>query len=106
MKEIVMNVLLKIIAISLLSLASAFSYAANSREDRRADQQQQGNGRSVQQEQPRRSQENSGNSSQRNSPDAGSSDNSRKHGRLTPEERRDLRRQINEAGQDIYLRKP
>lgn len=29
----------------------------------------------------------------------------RKPGRMTPEERRALRRQINEAGQDIYSRK-
>ena len=27
-------------------------------------------------------------------------------GRMTPEERRDLRRQINEAGQDIYINAP
>jgi hypothetical protein len=30
----------------------------------------------------------------------------RGHNRLTPDERRDLRRQINEAGQDIYNRSP
>jgi uncharacterized membrane protein YebE (DUF533 family) len=30
----------------------------------------------------------------------------RRNGRLTPEERRDLRRQINEAGQDIYANNP
>jgi hypothetical protein len=31
-----------------------------------------------------------------------SNDNSRKHGKMTPEERRALRRQIDEAGHDIY----
>ena len=31
---------------------------------------------------------------------------SRRNGRLTPDERRDLRRQINEAGQDIYSTPP
>ena len=31
---------------------------------------------------------------------------SRRVGRLTPDERRDLRRQINEAGQDIYANPP
>ncbi|MCU6499626.1 hypothetical protein LPN04_17665 [Rugamonas sp. A1-17] len=31
---------------------------------------------------------------------------SRRAGRLTPDERRDLRRQINEAGQDIYANPP
>ena len=30
----------------------------------------------------------------------------RRNGRLTPDERRDLRRQINEAGQDIYATPP
>ena len=30
----------------------------------------------------------------------------KKGGRLTPEERRDLRRQINEAGQDLYQSSP
>ncbi len=30
----------------------------------------------------------------------------RRSGRLTPDERRDLRRQINEAGADIYQNKP
>lgn len=30
----------------------------------------------------------------------------KKGGRLTPEERRDLRRQINEAGQDLYQTSP
>lgn len=32
-------------------------------------------------------------------------DNSRKHGRLSPEERRALRRQINEVGHDLYTPK-
>ncbi len=41
--------------------------------------------------------------------DAGSHQNSdafKRNGRLTPDERRDLRRQINEAGQDIYPNTP
>lgn len=33
------------------------------------------------------------------------SDQTRKHGKLSPEERRALRRQIDEAGQDLYTRK-
>lgn len=41
------------------------------------------------------------NDSQANSP----SDNARKQGRLSPEERRALRRQIDEAGHDIYVPK-
>ena len=31
---------------------------------------------------------------------------SRRNGRMTPDERRDLRRQINEVGQDIYANPP
>ncbi len=37
---------------------------------------------------------------------ARNSDSPRRNGRLTEDERRDLRRQINEAGQDIYARPP
>lgn len=37
--------------------------------------------------------------------DGSSEDNSKKQNRLSPEERRNLRRQINEAGQDLYSRK-
>ena len=33
-------------------------------------------------------------------------DSSRRMGRMTPDERRDLRRQINEVGQDIYSNPP
>lgn len=33
-------------------------------------------------------------------------DAARRNGRLTPDERRDLRRQINEAGQDLYPHTP
>lgn len=33
-------------------------------------------------------------------------ESSRRTGRMTPDERRDLRRQINEAGQDIYSNPP
>jgi hypothetical protein len=33
-------------------------------------------------------------------------DNARRSGRMTPDERRDLRRQINEAGMDLYAHPP
>jgi hypothetical protein len=36
--------------------------------------------------------------------EAGNADMSRRVDRMTPDERRDLRRQINEAGQEIYVR--
>lgn len=41
---------------------------------------------------------------QRRANDGG--DSSRRTGRMTPDERRDLRRQINEVGQDIYSNPP
>jgi hypothetical protein len=36
--------------------------------------------------------------------DRDNADSRRMGGRMTPDERRDLRRQINEAGQEIYVR--
>jgi hypothetical protein len=42
---------------------------------------------------------------QQNNPANVVPDSSRRPGRMTPEERRALRRQINEAGQDIYAPK-
>jgi hypothetical protein len=36
--------------------------------------------------------------------ESGNADMSRRVDRMTPDERRDLRRQINEAGQEIYVR--
>jgi hypothetical protein len=36
--------------------------------------------------------------------ESGNTDMSRRVDRMTPDERRDLRRQINEAGQEIYVR--
>lgn len=38
--------------------------------------------------------------------DRSSDENLKKSNKLSPEERRTLRRQINEAGQDLYTRKP
>jgi hypothetical protein len=37
---------------------------------------------------------------------AARAEQARRSGRLTPDERRDLRRQINEAGMDLYSRPP
>ena len=39
-------------------------------------------------------------------PNTQQAENMRRHGRMTPEERRALRRQIDEAGHDIYSPKP
>ena len=38
--------------------------------------------------------------------DRSAEESSKKNNKLSPEERRVLRRQINEAGQDLYSRKP
>lgn len=38
--------------------------------------------------------------------ESGNAEMSRRVDRMTPDERRDLRRQINEAGQEIYVRPP
>lgn len=51
------------------------------------------------------SQESSGNGNPGNNSAIPSPESSRKQSRLTPEERRTLRRQIDEAGHDIYRRR-
>jgi uncharacterized membrane protein len=91
-----MRVILKRISISVLLLAgmaSALVHADNNRDERdsrRAAQSQRFHeGRPPEGEGGRQVDPSNG-------PDG------RKHGRLSPEERRALRRQINEAGQDIY----
>jgi hypothetical protein len=80
-----------------------------SRDAQRAQQEQQAQ---QFQAQPRREQDNRGDpraydaraeEQRRNMQGA---EPSRRSGRLTPDERRDLRRQINEAGQDIYAAPP
>jgi hypothetical protein len=50
-------------------------------------------------------QDSSGYGNQGGNSSNGANDNSRKQGRMTPEERRALRRQIDEAGHDIYPQK-
>jgi hypothetical protein len=86
-----MNLFRKFLSIALLLAVSAAS-TAYARPDR--DQRDPG-GRGERREfrEPR--------VPDRTPPDQ-AADSSRRHGRLSPEERRDLRRQINEAGRDIY----
>jgi len=43
---------------------------------------------------------------EQNAQNAQNNDANRRSGRLTPDERRDLRRQINEAGADLYPKTP
>jgi hypothetical protein len=106
-KKIAMGMLLKRISISLLlmtGMATAIAGPGSDREDhgggRGARQQQRGEqnrpGRQPDQQQYRHQQGNGG---------QGASDGSRRPGRLSPEELQALRRQINEAGRDIYIPK-
>lgn len=108
-----MKIAFKISSISLLLMAGMMSAYANPgqrqnwRDDVRAvqlqqtfEQRGQGNGEQVKKDERRPAKESSGFG-------AGGQGNtapeeSRKPGRMTPEERRALRRQINEAGRDIY----
>ncbi|PWF55044.1 hypothetical protein [Massilia glaciei] len=69
-------------------------------QQRQYDQRQVDNQRQFEQRQADRAQED-----QRRAQDQQGGDSGRK-GRLTPSERADLRRQINEAGQDIYGKPP
>lgn len=96
-----MNMLVSKIALSLLLSANtlaAFAEPGQSREEREALQQQQ-NAAATNQSQAMQGSRH---------PDANRSadESAKKSSRLSPEERRALRRQINEAGQDIYVRKP
>jgi hypothetical protein len=106
-KKIAMGMLLKRISISLLlmtGMATAVAGPGSDREDRGggrgARQQQRGEqnrpGRQPDQQQYRQQ----GNGGQGAPPDG-----SRRPGRLSPEELQALRRQINEAGRDIYIPK-
>ncbi|MDB5763424.1 MAG: hypothetical protein JWQ21_2419 [Herminiimonas sp.] len=107
-----MNMLFKKISISLLlmiSMVSAFANPGQNRGDRdaahAARQQQramdQGESQGGRQQQYR--QFDQGRQPDNGNPNAGP-DGSRKPGRMSPEERRALRRQINEAGHDIYVK--
>ena len=91
-----MNTRLKKIGICILLLAG-FGMA---QADQRQDQNQRDTGRAErQQRMPERNDNIQQNGNQQQSPDQG-----RRQGRMSPEERQALRRQINEAGQDIYVR--
>ncbi|MDB5840687.1 MAG: hypothetical protein JWQ23_2639 [Herminiimonas sp.] len=93
-----MNILLKRISISLLLIASVTGARADPRDERdgrdraRAERQQPG-GADRNEDQQR------GGYQGQPAPDQ-----SRRQGRMSPEERQALRRQINEAGQDIYIK--
>lgn len=96
---------LRILSISLLlALSAAHVHAQPERHDWRNDlkamNQQARDPQQARQAQP--SDRVTGSEGHSNAPTNEASDQSRKSGRMTAEERRALRRQINEAGRDIY----
>lgn len=98
-----MNLLCKKLSITLLLLAGIGSAFARpdreGREEARAARQQQSAAQRGESPAGRRLE--GGNGQQNNS----SNDGAGKRGKLSPEERRALRRQIDEAGHDIYIPK-
>jgi hypothetical protein len=100
-----MNMLVKKISLTLVLSASTLTVFANPGQGR----SERDAVRAVRQQQD---------AAERNEPQAGrtyqspefdrssSEESFKKQSRLSPEERRALRRQINEAGQDLYIRKP
>jgi Flp pilus assembly protein TadB len=90
-EKTVMNLLFKRMSISCLLAASlggaSLGFAHAQERERREDRQEQS--REAQQENQRR---------------VNAEVDQRRQSRLSPEERQALRRQINEAGQDIYVR--
>lgn len=95
-----MNMLIRKISLILVlstSTLAAFANPGQARGEREAVRQQQD------------AAERSGAQAVRNyqyqQPDRSSEEASKKQSRLSPEERRALRRQINEAGQDLYVPK-
>jgi hypothetical protein len=103
-KEFVMNMLVRKIGLLVLLSASTLAAFANSGQGREmrdvpGEVRQQHERSTAGESQAAR---NSQYPESFRSPDEGF----KKHSRLSPEERRALRRQINEAGQDLYIRKP
>ena len=83
------------------SLACAAAEPPNQRRDEAA-QSQRGNDNRAEQ----RGEQRDGRAEEQRRAMQERAEASRRNGRLTPDERRDLRRQINEAGQDIYSNQP
>ena len=105
-----MKMALTRISIALLLAAGAVSAVANpyGREEREAARQQQREGRMEQREAPRGEVQSQRQEERRRDvapPQQAAPDQARRPGKLSPEERRALRQQINEAGHDIYAPK-
>ena len=100
-----MNILVKKITLTLALSVIAATALANPGQVRRGSE---GVGANASQQQD----VNDGNGLRANrnyqspEPNQAAEEGLRKQSKLSPEERRALRRQINEAGQDLYIRKP
>ena len=103
-KKSVMNTLMKKISFSLVLSASAVAAFANPGQPRSEREAV----RDVRQHQDagERGGAQTARNGQPSQQDRSSEESQKKHNKLSPEERRELRRQINEAGQDLYTRKP
>jgi len=90
---------------ALLAAAPAHAFGPGDREPPRREERDQRDHRSDSRDRERdarafeRAEER-----RRTMQESGNADMSRRVDRMTPDERRDLRRQINEAGQEIYVR--
>lgn len=96
-----MNMLVKKIGLALMLSASTITAFANQGQpggEREAVRQQQNAAE--------RNESQAGRNFQSPEPNRSSEESFKKQSKLSPEERRALRRQINEAGQDLYIRKP
>ncbi len=99
-----MSLLVKKIGLSLLLSVTAVVTYANPGQARGAHDT--GHAERPQQDSISQSKAQAARSYQYPDSNRASEEDFKKHSRLSPEERRALRRQINEAGQDLYIRKP
>lgn len=99
-----MNILIKKISLTLVLSVSTLAAFANPGQGRG----ERDVGRAVRQQQDmeQRNEPQGARNYQQPEFDRAAEENHKKNNKLSPEERRTLRRQINEAGQDLYSRKP
>jgi hypothetical protein len=103
-KKFVMSTLIKKISLTFVLSVSTLAAFANPGQGRG----ERDVGRAVRQQQDvgPRNEPQGARGYQHPEPDRASEESQKKNNKLSPEERRALRRQINEAGQDLYSRKP
>jgi hypothetical protein len=99
-----MNMLVRKTGLFFVLLAGTFAASANPGQAK--GEQEIAQAASRQQDGGEKSEPRAGRSFQSPEVERSPEEGYKKHSRLSPEERRILRRQINEAGQDLYIRKP